>query len=64
MDEKFLPIGQILPFNSGFGIILQSHEISRGQYKWKNVAVDASSTIQRIQKDKVKITIVVEHFCW
>lgn len=63
VDEQFLPIGQTLRFNSKFGVILQSYKESQGQYKWKNVTDGTNSTIQRLQKDHVSITLSVKHFC-
>lgn len=63
VDEKFIPVGQTLSFNSQYGVMLQSYKEIPGQFKWKNLADGESSTIYRVQKDKIRITYAVKHFC-
>ena len=63
MDENFLPVGQTLLFNSEYGVMLQSYKDAQGVYKWKNVTDGASGTLERVQKETVRITFCVKHFC-
>ena len=63
LDEDLLPVGEEQPFTSKYGALLRSQKDSQGNQTWENVNNDATATIQRIQKDRLKISFSVEHFC-
>ena len=62
LDEDLLPLGEEQPFTSKYGALLRSRKDSQGNQTWENVNNDATATIQRIQKDQLKISFSVEYF--
>lgn len=63
LNETFFPIGQTFPFSDKYGVLLRNHKDSQAKHKWKKAKDDKNAEITRMQKNTLKITFSVEHFC-
>jgi hypothetical protein len=60
LDEKFIPVGEKLPFTSKYGVLLHSHNNFEGNKTWENAE---TVVIERSRKDRLEISFCVKHFC-
>ena len=63
VDEEFLPVGKKLLLSSKYGVLLRNHKDSLGEQTWRSITDDRSARIERTQKDRLRISFSVMHFC-
>ena len=64
LDEKFLPVG-VKPqtFSSKYGILLRNHKNTESKPAWETINESSDAIIERCQKNRIKISFSVKHFC-
>ena len=63
MNDEFFPVGSKFPFSSKYGVLLRSHKDSHNTDEWESTKDDVNAMIERMQKNRLKITFSVDHFC-
>ena len=62
MNEEFFPVGMKFPFSSKYGVLLRNHKDSHNTYKWRSAEDAVNAKVERLRKNKLKMTFSVEHF--
>ena len=63
MNDEFFPVGSKFLFSSKYGVLLRSHKNSRNTDEWGSTKDDVNAMIERMLKNRLKITFSVDHFC-